>query len=659
MPVLNLQNATSRRGSGWGGGGGGIPIGTADYFPYWIPGGLSLTSQLKNVAGDLLFTRAGAVTPTFTIQAQTTARTSVLVFQNLADAKIGNITFAPVSNTLAVNAVNTYVNGSTFVGVVSPSVDLLETTGGSEIQLFNHLLTYLGGNVTIQRTAAATDLLVSIINGTTARKCTIALSNSADARTSSIEFDSPTNKLTLNGSAISILAAPGIATVSGSIVDIVETAGGSNIGMTSNILTYTNGKIIITRGDLFAASLTIENTVTGLSPALYLQNIADASFFNVLCGATGTLLQASSTVAGQIGGNLIFQCNGFDADLSVDFSGGHKTGFHLDRTDWFFNYNNVTIATVFWDSGRGEMVIGGDYGNRAPNSLLTLVAKTGITYAAAHVRTTDAATLGESRVSSNAVAKYIEMISWGSGVGGFVIGGVSTVNAFALSAVDSANLVIYTNNPASAAYSPISIGQSAGLSGDRVLLSFDASGNIIFNASFPAYFGDVAVDGTHRLITSAGELNIEKRVSGSYVSDVGTYWGNSGGSYYTLTATLALLAFGTTSPTITIDRPGTYLISVFAQIAPNGSAVWAAPFAAEFGIKRTNNGPAYLSFQTYNYAAGTFAGAPFLYGEITYSAIYTTTAATDVIELWGHVSALPAGGTMEAVAASIIAIRLR
>ena len=653
MPVLSLQNATSRRGSGWGNAGGGtIPIGTADYFPYWIVGGLAGTSQLKNVAGDLLFTRLGAVTPTFTIQAQTTARTSVLVFENLADAKTANLTFNPAvgAGRLTLSAYSLFLSGAA-TSQLSATGLALHLAAGTGFQ-------FQGANATISR-GDGSDLSLTFDNGITAKKATITLLNSADARTSSIEFDPTTNKLTLGASAISILAAPGIATLSGSIVNIVETAGGSNIGMASNLLTYTGGNFTITR------------TVAATDITFRVENGTANRYSTIELANTGIVKIATIQ---QAGGLLYMDCDSigmrawtgaflFRSQLRINFAFENYDRYWVmgDTVSGSFGlYDGSTNFALCGFSYDGALIIGGTPhvgggGDQIVGAALTILAPTNCF---AQQYTKNAASLCESRISADDPTKYVEIDAWGSGLGGFVIGGISTLRAGALATRDLDNLVIYTSN-LGAAYSPISIGQSSA-GGDRVLLTFDALGNFVFNATYPIYHGEVTVDGTHRLITTGGELNIEKRVSGSYVSDVGSYMGFSGGSVYTLTNTLALLAFGTTSPTITLARSGTYLISVYAQISPNGTATWAGAFSAEFGIYRTNNLPAYLTFQGYSYpGGGTFVGAPFLYGQIVSSIVYTTTAATDIIELWGRVTSLPTGGTMEAVSASIIAIRLR
>lgn len=131
------------------------------------------------------------------------------------------------------------------------------------------------------------------------------------------------------------------------------------------------------------------------------------------------------------------------------------------------------------------------------------------------------------------------------------------------------------------------------------------------------------------------------------------------GTTYTLTATSAAIAFGTTSPSITISAPGTYLIFCRAEVVLNG-ATFAASRTVTIKARRTNNTAADLTNGTVTNitpvvttVSGTLADDQWI------CAPYTTTNSDDVITLFGDVSVLPTAGTIFIHEANIVAIRLQ
>jgi hypothetical protein len=128
------------------------------------------------------------------------------------------------------------------------------------------------------------------------------------------------------------------------------------------------------------------------------------------------------------------------------------------------------------------------------------------------------------------------------------------------------------------------------------------------------------------------------------------------GTAYTLTASAQQLAFGTTSPGITIQNAGTYQIVGRAGIKFNGSTYGAAQ-TITLKLRRTNNTAADLS----NSARAVTLPVLTTYtgGDVmeTQEAIYTA-AAGDIIQLFGSVSALPSAGSVQADSAEIIALRI-
>lgn len=130
------------------------------------------------------------------------------------------------------------------------------------------------------------------------------------------------------------------------------------------------------------------------------------------------------------------------------------------------------------------------------------------------------------------------------------------------------------------------------------------------------------------------------------------------GTAYQLTATPALLNFGTTDPTITLTQAGTYLLSAHVNLLYN-AATFAAVRTVTLKIRRTNNtaadvansplvlSTAIITTQTYTFAAVALP-----------QVLYTTANTNDALELFGDVSVVPSAGSLDAVGASILAVRL-
>lgn len=130
------------------------------------------------------------------------------------------------------------------------------------------------------------------------------------------------------------------------------------------------------------------------------------------------------------------------------------------------------------------------------------------------------------------------------------------------------------------------------------------------------------------------------------------------GTAYALTDTAALLNFGTTDPSLTLNKAGTYLILGRVNLKYN-AATFADSRTVTLKLRRTNNTPADLTngsmtaltdiITTLTYTMGVFNLQP---------VVYTTAVATDIIQLFGDVSVVPTAGSLDAVEASIVAIRL-
>lgn len=130
------------------------------------------------------------------------------------------------------------------------------------------------------------------------------------------------------------------------------------------------------------------------------------------------------------------------------------------------------------------------------------------------------------------------------------------------------------------------------------------------------------------------------------------------GTAYQLTATAALLDFGTTDPTLTITSPGTWLLLARGRFDYN-AATFAANGTVTMKLRRTNNAPADLPngaavfptdiITTLSYPAWDLQTPPVL---------YQTLNSNDTVSLFGDVSVVPSAGSLDCTAAQIIAIKL-
>jgi hypothetical protein len=199
--------------------------------------------------------------------------------------------------------------------------------------------------------------------------------------------------------------------------------------------------------------------------------------------------------------------------------------------------------------------------------------------------------------------------------------------------------------------------ESANAAGSGVLnlLKADASNNTVLNAltgkvnSFRVNDVEIANVGaggntsSNYLLTDGSQQNYPLSVY-------------SAGTAYTLTAVSAALDFGTTDPSLVLNKAGTYLLLGRVNLQAN-AATFAASRTVTLKLRRTNNTPADLISQatatpiitTQTQTIGVFNLPP---------VIYTTAVLTDAITIFGDVSVIPSAGTLTATEASIVAIRL-
>lgn len=130
------------------------------------------------------------------------------------------------------------------------------------------------------------------------------------------------------------------------------------------------------------------------------------------------------------------------------------------------------------------------------------------------------------------------------------------------------------------------------------------------------------------------------------------------GSAYSLTATPALLDFGTTDPSITLTANANYRLTGGCVIQYNG-ATFAANQTVTIKLRKTSGTAADVTnavrgIITEVITTGTKHFAIVELPPVTYS---TTTA--DVIQLWGDVAATPSAGSLDVVSAYVQAVVLQ
>lgn len=130
------------------------------------------------------------------------------------------------------------------------------------------------------------------------------------------------------------------------------------------------------------------------------------------------------------------------------------------------------------------------------------------------------------------------------------------------------------------------------------------------------------------------------------------------GTAYSLTATPAALTFGTSSPTLVLDKAGTYLLLARVNLKYNG-ATFAAARTVTLKLRRTNNTPADLTGGSTALTTDIVTTKTFTFsaGMLPPIAV-TTTNTNDIITIFGDVSVVPTAGSLDAIEANIVAVRL-
>lgn len=130
------------------------------------------------------------------------------------------------------------------------------------------------------------------------------------------------------------------------------------------------------------------------------------------------------------------------------------------------------------------------------------------------------------------------------------------------------------------------------------------------------------------------------------------------GTVYSLTNSAAALAFGTTSPTLVINKAGTWLISARVRLDYAG-ATFAAVRTATLKLRRTNNTAGDLTGATCALKTSIITTLTFsMPNAVIPTVVYTTANTDDSISIFGSLDVVPTAGTLDAVEAEIVATKL-
>lgn len=160
-------------------------------------------------------------------------------------------------------------------------------------------------------------------------------------------------------------------------------------------------------------------------------------------------------------------------------------------------------------------------------------------------------------------------------------------------------------------------------------------------------FGDIFSTGT----LSCAAINVADAPLGYTITAY------AAGTAYSMTASAALLNFGTTDPQIVVDAPGTYIITARVQLKYN-AATFAANRTTTVKLRRTNNTAADLTNGTVTATTRIITTVTDTFVDQCWQVVYTTANSNDAIELQGLIDVVPTAGSLDAVAASIVALRI-
>lgn len=138
-------------------------------------------------------------------------------------------------------------------------------------------------------------------------------------------------------------------------------------------------------------------------------------------------------------------------------------------------------------------------------------------------------------------------------------------------------------------------------------------------------------------------------------SDTASVTTVASGTAYTMTASFVNVTFGTTSPTVTLGRAGTYFIHYAVQTSFVG-ATYASLQQVNYLMNRQNNTPATIAGTSFSSNLAVITTVTDAGPNVSGFALYTTAGTTDIIGLQADVSATPSAGSVTCSAATITAI---
>jgi hypothetical protein len=137
---------------------------------------------------------------------------------------------------------------------------------------------------------------------------------------------------------------------------------------------------------------------------------------------------------------------------------------------------------------------------------------------------------------------------------------------------------------------------------------------------------------------------------------VGTTEIHAAGTAYSLTATPALLTFGTTSPSLVLAQAGTYIL--FARVRYDTSAGTVTNQTVTTKLHCANNTVADVANTTTTLELPPQTTASYTAGIVTTPPTAYVASAGDNIQLWGSLSGALGAGNLNAVEADIMAIQI-
>lgn len=135
-----------------------------------------------------------------------------------------------------------------------------------------------------------------------------------------------------------------------------------------------------------------------------------------------------------------------------------------------------------------------------------------------------------------------------------------------------------------------------------------------------------------------------------------TYSAYASGSAYSLTATSALLTFGTTSPSVVLTLSGTYLLFSRARLDYNG-ATFAAPELATLKLHSATTGLD-IPNATAGFNASIVTTTTGTAGVVELPPSVYVSAGAETVQLWGSVAVIPSAGSFQATQAEIVAVKI-